>query len=200
MAKASHQNTGPAIMTLSLILLAVIAVVGWLIWPEPPAAPDQPPPDNTRQSERPDNPAPLQPRNPQSEPGQPDELEPTPEIDREPVDLPFLSRFRALVLEADSALAVRDDPDAPADELWKHASTLEQLESRFAPFAIAAMKDANTPEDRRHFTRDATNSFERPDVAGLDSRSGSSCRPVAPPGRRVPDRRNQAARGSAHSL
>lgn len=100
--------------------------------------------------------------NPQPEP-QP-EAEPT-KPERAPVALGPMTRFRALVKEADHVLALRDTPGMDPALVWEAVSTLEQLESRFAPYAKLLYAGNAEGADRIHFESDASRSFERPDVA-----------------------------------
>ncbi|MCB9893047.1 MAG: hypothetical protein H6839_01200 [Planctomycetes bacterium] len=146
-----------------LILVGVWLFTEWFIQPtgnRPHVGPEFNDPVAQRNDASPLELEPVKPAEPEVEP-EPDK----PVIERGPVELPALTRFRALTLEADKALALRDRPDMPEDELWVTASTLDQLNSRFGPYAILAYNGHADAADRVHFESDATRSFERPDVA-----------------------------------
>jgi hypothetical protein len=149
---------------LALVLLLAGLGLGWVIW-----APDPVPQSNHAASFNSSTakhndiaPIELQPAN---------EPEPLPEperkttvIDLTPVRLGPLTLFRGLVKEADYALILRDQPDAPKEVVWEAVSTLEQLKSRFAPFARLVYEGTAEGVDRIHFESDVKRSFEGPDV------------------------------------
>ena len=99
------------------------------------------------------------------EPEIPDVTDRPPDPEREHVDLPALTRFRALVTEADTAIRVRDMPDFTRDTIWECYSILHQLDSRFAPHALLCYEGKDDASDRMHFEADVTRTFEKPDVA-----------------------------------
>lgn len=166
--RPQQANTGLVLAILALLLVVVIVGLGWFLWPEPYAIPTQDlaeEEDTPRQRADPG----LLELDPEPEPDigtdpgvEPD---PEPEIERGPVVLSAMTPFRALVAEADHALALRDAQSPQPDELWRRYSTLEQLDSRFAPYANLRYKGIETAKDRAHFNSDVTRSFERPDVA-----------------------------------
>lgn len=108
----------------------------------------------------------LEANKPDPEPVIPDVKDPPPDPEREHINLPALTPFRALVTEADHSLALRDTPEPTADQLWEHYSTLHQLESRFAPYALLRYENDAKPADTFHFEAESARAFERPDVAG----------------------------------
>lgn len=162
----SHSTSNRVLLPLVALLLILAGVgVGWMIWSADP----KPHTDtngfmNGPIAER-NNSVPLE-LQPTIEP----EPQPLPEPERpvvelEPVTLGPLTPFRALVKEADYALLVRDEPGMPRETLWEAASTLDQINSRFAPYANLLYAGKAEGVDRLHFEADATRAFEGPDVA-----------------------------------
>jgi len=122
--------------------------------------------DNPGANHNSSGPLELQPANaPANGPSPLPEPEPEPAPDLTPVTLPAMTLFRAQVKEADYALALRDQPEMAAQQVWEAASALEQLDSRFAPYAKLRHLGKAAAEDHSHFKTDATKSFENPDVA-----------------------------------
>lgn len=166
----AYTNNKSIIITAGvLLLLLLLGFVGYSVLNRDPAEnrpkltdnpfDDEPGPRN--------NSAPLELRGnePEVEPDKPDPVDPPPDIDRVHVDMPPLTRFRALVTEADNTLALRDADNPTQEQLWECYSTLHQLDSRFAPYARLRYEGKARPADRVHFESDSTRAFERPDVA-----------------------------------
>lgn len=178
----------PAIAFLILLLLG-LGVGGWLV------SQDKQPRVNSldvaEQDNTPANEPPQSNAAPESEPEPEPEPEPVPEPveGRTHVAMPQLTRFRALVLEADAALAVSEPPAAKSDEAWLFCSTLEQLKSRFAPHARLVYEGLAQPSDITSFSAEVSAAFLRPDVArgSYTIKEGSRAALWSREGVRLPD-------------
>ena len=168
MAKSNESNTRYAIAGVLLILLTVAGAFVYLEFFNQPGSnrpdTDSTPFDDPLAFHNDSNPLELEPRANDPKP-EPEAKDPEPDPDRNPVPLQAMTRFRALVTEADKSLMLRDQPDLEPAKLWEIASTLEQLESRFAPYAMLAYHGTAEAGDRIHFESDTSRSFERPDVS-----------------------------------
>ncbi len=98
----------------------------------------------------PETTAPAEPEMPRPEPAK--------------VALPELTRFRALVLEADSALLATEPPLPRSDEAWHAYSVLQQLRSRFAPHARMVYEGEDNAADRAAFEAEVLAAFRNPGV------------------------------------
>ena len=168
----SNPNTRYALLAALLVLLLLAGVAWFGGWLSPPASNGGGNAagslDDSIIARNDSTPLELEPKaNTAAPANEPDRPDPLPEPDRNPVPLSAMSRYRALVTEADMSLRLRDRPDLDADHLWEIASTLDQLESRFAPYAMLAYYGTATGADRIHFESDASRAFERPDVASV---------------------------------
>lgn len=118
----------------------------------------------------PENVQPLRPRNTPPQPDPTPQPMPEPGVKQDPphVSLPLMTPFRALVREADAAVFLRDlkaGEEVEVAEFWSAVSTLEQLKSRFAPYARLLWEGQARADDHRMFRADVTDRFNRPDVA-----------------------------------
>ncbi|MCA8912428.1 MAG: hypothetical protein KDB82_12040, partial [Planctomycetes bacterium] len=168
MAESERSNIRYAYLGIALMLLVVGGVwlfTEWFTAPTDHQNRSAASPLDEGKIERNDcSPLELEPKHNDPEPEIEAQPDPQPEAKRTPVAVPSMTRFRALVTEADKSLALRDEPEMDADHLWDVASTLDQIESRFAPYAMLAYNGEATGVDRIHFEADAGRSFERPDV------------------------------------
>lgn len=156
---AVSRNARFVIAGLGLLLIALLAFILSFLANDsrrvipPPKTQDEPTP-------------PTQPRQP-SEP-EPAPITPAPPVVEEParqhVTLPPLTRFRALVLEADATAMLQPPPKAGSDEAWIAFSTLERLGSRFAPHGRLVYEGEAGPSDFTNFSRAARAAFQGPDV------------------------------------
>ncbi|MBZ0136072.1 MAG: hypothetical protein K8I27_06845 [Planctomycetes bacterium] len=121
--------------------------------------------DNDSTPRNDSSPLELEANEPGPEPVKPDPVDPPPDPEREHVKLQALTRFRAFVTEADMALVLRDADKPTQDQLWENYSTLHQLDSRFAPYALLRYEGKDALDDKFHFEADVARAFERPDVA-----------------------------------
>lgn len=166
MGNDSHKRV--AIAAGVILLLLVVGFGGYAVLNSDPAE-NKPkltdnPFDNDSTPRNDSNPLELEGNEPEVEPDRPDPIDPPPDPEREHVKLQPLTRFRALVTEADTALALRDADKPTQDQLWEYYSTLHQLDSRFAPYARLLYEGEAKPADRVHFESDTARTFERPDV------------------------------------
>jgi hypothetical protein len=155
-------NSNAPLIALVLLLLLGLGAMGWLILlPDQAAAPPAPAPvDNAPVAK--DQPPPRDTLKPDTPPEQP---KAAPEPDPSHVALPALTRFRRLVLEADAAFTAAEPPAARSDAAWRSFSTLDQLESRYAPHARRVFDGRDTARERADFQALIRTSFANPDVA-----------------------------------
>jgi hypothetical protein len=150
-----------AFLALIFLILGAAAFVGVTALRNNPPAPTQalePSPEPTPIAAQP-HPQPA----PQPEPEASPESEPSVKPEPAHVRLPRLSRFRALVTEADAALALLDA--APGSEAaWEIYSTLEQLGSRFAPHARLVYDSTARNRDHEGFRSEVRSAFLAPDI------------------------------------
>lgn len=173
---SGDRNLLPALAVVVAFLLSGLGA--WYLWRDDGRTPPR--------STRIEDPAPPAPRNVQPLQPKPPAPEPKPEPQPEPeqqdpphVSLPLMTPFRALVREADECIYLRNIRAGEAVELtrlWSAVSTLEQLKSRFAPYARLLWEGQALRDDHRVFNADVADRFERPDVATAAYRVETSAR------------------------
>lgn len=150
------------IVGLALLLVALLAfILSFLAGgargnpaPVPPERKTEPPPPPQPKANAP-APAPIV-----EQPAAAPEDQPA----RSHVALPQLTRFRALVLEADAAATLDPPPTARSEEAWAAYSTLQRLLSRFAPQARMIYEGEAGPTDLAMFRQAIRLAFRAPDV------------------------------------
>ncbi|MBX3461310.1 MAG: hypothetical protein KF696_15300 [Planctomycetes bacterium] len=157
----NFRRSSAPVIAFILLLVLVLGGLGWLISRQKQPRVNQP--DIADEGEPEPGPAPLPRNNQAPEPAPQPQPEPPLVSSFEPAVLPPHTRFRARVLEADAALSLATPPEAGSKEAWYAYSTLEQLQSRFAPHARLLFEGRHA--DAAAFEAEVNAAFLKPDVA-----------------------------------
>lgn len=166
-ALAPHPRSRKPLLWLVLLLFVLTgAGVGWLLALPAQGRPIRPQPE-------PEQPGLLVVNRPVPPPAGITPLPPPPAEDPPPppkvlpeITLPPLTRFRRLVLEADTVLELaHPDTRANAARVEHLDATLRALDSRFAPLSAALREGDISPAEWDMLVEEGIRQFRRPDVA-----------------------------------